>query len=170
MDFKMITKVKGTQDFVDLTLFNFIVNQTKKHIAQYNFYEIKIPTLEHTELFQRSLGQHTDVVSKEMFKIDTSGKSEESICLRPEATASIARSFIDNNIDQLPWKVFTYGPMFRYERPQKGRFREFNQVSIEVIGSKSIAQDAYLIKMLDRLFKDKFLLDNYAILDNILKS
>jgi len=164
----MINKVKGTQDFIDLTLFNFIVDQTKKHLEEYNFKQVSTPIIEHTELFKRSLGLHTDVVSKEMFLIDNQGKSDDSICLRPEATAPLVRAFIENGIDTIPWKVFTYGPMFRYERPQKGRFRQFHQISIEIIGSKAMAQDALLIKMLDQLFKNKFMLDNYAVLINFL--
>ncbi|MDR3646809.1 MAG: histidine--tRNA ligase [Candidatus Babeliales bacterium] len=170
----MIQKVKGTQDFIDLTLFNFIRNQTEKHLAEYNYTQIATPIIEHTELFLRSLGQHTDVVSKEMFIIQPKTESQElnslkeQICLRPEATAATVRAFIENSITDLPWKVFVMGPMFRYERPQKGRFRQFHQISIEIIGAKSISQDALLIKMLDQLFKKKFLLDNYAILLNFL--
>jgi len=165
----MINKVKGTQDFIDTSLLNFVIEQTKKHLNEYNFSEIYLPIIEHTELFQRSLGTETDVVSKEMFIIEPKNKENiETICLRPEATASTVRAFVENNIQTLPWKVFTWGPMFRYERPQKGRFRQFNQVSIEVIGAKHISQDALLIKMLDKLFKDRFLLDNYAILINFL--
>lgn len=163
----MIQKVKGTQDFIDLTLFNFIVSQTKKHLQDYNFTEIKTPILEHTELFKRSLGQQTDVVNKEMFLIQTRDE-ESSMCLRPEATAPIVRSFVENNITQIPWKVFTIAPCFRYERPQKGRFRQFHQISIEIIGSNAISQDALFIKMVDQLFKTKFLINNYAILINFL--
>lgn len=162
----MISKVKGTQDFLNLELYNFIINQTKKHLEEYNFKEIMLPIIEHTELFQRSLGTFTDIVSKEMFVINT--KDEESICLRPEATACVVRAFIENHINLLPWKIFTYGSMFRYERPQKGRFRQFHQVSIEIIGSKSIYQDALFIKMLDKLFSEKLFLDNYAVQINFL--
>lgn len=164
----MIQRVKGTQDFIDLTLFNFIFKQSKKHLLEYNFSEIIVPVLENIELFKRTLGLHTDVVNKEMFIVQPKNNEDESICLRPEATAPVVRAFVENNIEQIPWKAFTYGPMFRYERPQKGRYRQFNQISIEIIGSKAINQDALLIKMLDQLFKKKFLLDNYAILVNFL--
>jgi histidyl-tRNA synthetase len=143
----MISRVKGTQDFLDLTLYDFIIDQARAHLAVYNFTHVDTPILEHLELFQRSLGEHTDVVSKEMFIIESKGDTSydspsDKICLRPEATASIARAFVENGVQQTPWKVFTYGPMFRYERPQKGRYREFHQMSIEVIGSNSMAQDA----------------------------
>ncbi len=166
----MIQRVKGTQDFIDMRLFNFVISQIQKHLQEYNFTQISTPILEHTELFKRTLGLHTDVVSKEMFLIENKSASdpEDSICLRPEATASTVRAFLENGITELPWKVFISGPMFRYERPQKGRFRQFHQTNLEIIGSKSINQDALLIRMLDRLFKDKFLLDNYAILINFL--
>jgi len=162
----MITRVKGTHDFLNLRLFNFVVNQAKDHLATYCFSEIRMPILEPLELFKRSLGVYTDVVSKEMFLIQ--GQPDEQICLRPEATASTVRAFVENGVQQTPWKVFTWGPMYRHERPQKGRFREFNQISIETIGSDSIAQDVQLIKMLDRFFHEKLNLNNYALLINFL--
>jgi len=163
----MISRVKGTQDFLDLTIFNFIIDQAKKHLTTYHFTEIATPIIEPLDLFKRSLGEYTDVVSKEMFIINT-GESSEKICLRPEETASIIRAFIENGIQQTPWKVFTWGPMFRYERPQKGRYRQFNQINMEVIGSASILQDAQFIKMLDRFFHEKLQLNNYALLINFL--
>lgn len=165
----MFFQVKGTHDSLDLSLQNFIIDQIKTHLALYHFSEIETPILEYTELFKRSLGLHTDVVNKEMFLINSHGQdTEDSICLRPEITASIARAFVQHNIQTVPWKVFTYGPCFRYERPQKGRFREFHQVSMEIIGSASIAQDAQCIKMLDRLFHEKLKFNNYALLINFL--
>lgn len=164
----MISKIKGTQDFLDLTLFNFFIDTTKKYLGQYNYKEISTPIIEPIELFVRSVGEHTDIVSKEMFTFTTKG--EEVICLRPEATASVVRAFTnaDQNDITLPWKVFTYGPMFRYERPQKGRYRQFHQVSMEVIGSNAVAQDAQFIKMLDQLFRRKLNLDNYVLALNYL--
>lgn len=163
----MFQKIKGTQDFLDLTLFNFIIDKIKKHLAVYHFNEIKTPILEPTELFKRGLGQQTDVVTKEMFTINT-GPDAESICLRPEATAAAVRAFVENGIQQTPWKVFLHGPMFRHERPQKGRYREFNQISMEIIGSNSVAQDAQFIKMLDRFFHEQLNLNNYALLVNFI--
>ncbi len=163
----MISRVKGTQDFLDLTLYNFIIDQAKKHLIEYNFSEISTPIIEPLDLFKRSLGEYTDVVSKEMFVIDA-GDKEDKICLRPEATASTIRAFIENNVQQIPWKVFSYGPMFRYERPQKGRYRQFHQLNIEVIGAQSIAQDVQLIKMLDRFFDEKLNINNYVLNLNFL--
>jgi histidyl-tRNA synthetase len=164
--FGMVQRIKGTQDFLDMTLFDFFINRTVQHLTTYHFSHIATPILEPTELFKRSLGLHTDVVTKEMYTVNTEG---DSICLRPEATAPIMRAFIENaGILTTPWKVFTYGPMFRHERPQKGRFRQFHQVSIEVIDSASIDQDALMITMLDRLFREIFKLNNFAILLNFL--
>jgi histidyl-tRNA synthetase len=163
----MFRRVKGTQDFLDLRIFNFILHQAKKHLSLYHFEEIMTPILEPTELFKRSLGVETDVVSKEMYTVNT-GHDSESICLRPEATASTVRAFIENGIQQRPWKVFSWGSMFRHERPQKGRFREFHQLNIEVLGSAAIAQDVALIAMLDRLFHQMLSFDSYALALNFL--
>ncbi len=163
----MTSRVKGTHDFLDLTLFNFVIKEIKAHAQHYHFSEIATPILEPVELFQRSLGTYTDVISKEMFLIDTK-EDEERICLRPEATASTMRAFLQHHIEQTPWKVFSYGPMFRYERPQKGRFRQFHQINIEIIGSVAIAQDLQLIKMLDRFFAERLQLNNFALLINFL--
>ena len=147
----MISRIKGTQDFLDLALFNFILSTAGAHLARYHFCPIATPILESTDLFKRSLGQETDVVTKQMFTINT-GQEEQGICLRPEATASIVRAFVENGVQQVPWKVYTWGSMFRHERPQKGRFREFHQISMEIIGSDAVSQDAHFIKMLDRYF------------------
>jgi histidyl-tRNA synthetase len=162
----MFTRVKGTQDLLDLTLFNGIVDSAKKHLILYNFSEIATPILEYTELFTRSLGTHTDVVHKQMFTIET--KDDERICLRPEATASTVRAFVEAGITRIPWNVFSYGPMFRYERPQKGRYRQFNQINIESIGAISAMHDVHIITMIDRFFHEKLLLQNYALLVNFL--
>ena len=165
----MIERIKGTQDFIDLSLFNFVINESKKHLELYHFNEIATPIIEPTELFKRSLGLQTDVVSKEMFIIESHTEdAEESMCLRPEATASIVRAFIENNIQTTPWNAFTWGPMFRYERPQKGRYRQFHQISMEIIGAHSILYDVRLIKMLDRFFHEMLTLNNYALMLNFL--
>lgn len=163
----MFNKIKGTKDFLDLSLFNFLIDQVKKHLSTYNFTEISTPILEPLDLYKRSLGQETDIVSKEMYIIK-SEDDQEMICLRPEGTASTVRAFVENNINSTPWKVYSCGPMFRHERPQKGRYRQFNQVNMEIIGSKSINQDVQLIKMLERFFFDTLSIDNYALLINFL--
>lgn len=163
----MINRIKGTQDFLDLTLFNYLCDKIKKHLEIYNFAEISTPILEPLELYVRSLGEETDVVKKEMYLIK-SDDPEETICLRPEGTASTVRAFVENSVVNVPWKVFSIGPMFRHERPQKGRYRQFHQINIEVIGSKTVEQDVQLIKMLDRFFFEGLMLDNYALLINFL--
>src|SRR5436190_18846491 len=159
----MIPRVKGTQDFIDLTLFDFIIAAIKKHLSYYHFTEIQTPIIEHFDLFQRSLGQHTDVVSKEMFIIESRDAEQERICLRPEITAPTVRAFVENHIQHLPWKVFSYGPCFRYERPQKGRYRQFHQVTMEIVGATSIAQDAQFIMMLDRFFHETLHINSYSV-------
>ena len=165
----MVSKVKGTQDFVDLKLFNYITDTASKYLKEYNYSQIATPILEHLDLFKRSLGTTTDVVNKEMFII----KQEEvknQMCLRPEATAATVRAFIENGIQNLPWKVFSFGPMFRYERPQKGRYRQFHQINIEAIGTANVYQDAEFIKMLDSFFNKGLKLDTYALQVNFLGS
>ena len=168
----MISRVKGTQDFLDLTFYNFIIDSTRKHLSKARFTEIATPILEHTELFKRSLGLHTEVVSKEMYTVVTGHEEgdESGICLRPEGTASVMRAFFNNHITERPWKVFSHGPMFRHERPQKGRFRQFHQTTIEILAASSIAHDAELIALLNSLFVDTFQLSDYTLLINFLGS
>lgn len=161
-----ISRVRGTEDFLDLRLYNHVRALMVQHVTTYNFTEIDTPILEHTNLFVRAVGTDTDVVSKEMYIFNTAGG--ESLCLRPEPTASANRAFLENSIDAKPWKVFTCGPMFRHERPQKGRWRQFVQFSLEVINSSAIAHDAQLIKMLDSFFTDKLLLESYVLKMNFL--
>lgn len=160
----MINKIKGTQDFIETSLFNFTINAIKSHLEKYNFTEIITPILEPTELYIHSLGTQTDIVKKQMYTFGEDNKT----CLRPEGTSSMVRAFVENHIEQVPWKVFEFAQCFRYERPQKGRYREFRQVSVEIIGSENIAQDAWLIKTLDTLFSDTFKLNTYALQLNFL--
>jgi histidyl-tRNA synthetase len=108
------------------------------------------------------------VVNKEMYMVTTQ-HGETGICLRPEATASTMRAFFNNSITTQPWNVFSHGPMFRHERPQKGRYRQFEQITIESIGAQAIAYDAQLIGMLDHFFQ-KLHITNYALLINYLGS
>lgn len=166
----MIQSIKGTQDWLDLTLFNFALKKISQQLNSYNYAQIRTAILEPIELFHRSLGTTTDVVSKEMFVIKSQHNEPESICLRPEATASTVRAFLEHGITEIPWRVFSYGSMFRYERPQKGRFREFTQVTIENIGAVSISHDVQLLVMLDRLFAEQLMLDSYALVLNFLGS
>lgn len=166
----MITRIKGTQDFLDLSLYNVIVSKIKKHLITYNFHEIATPLIEPLDLFKRSLGLETDVVSKEMYSVVTGHEQPDSdkMCLRPELTASIMRAFVNAGIQETPWKVFSIGPAFRHERPQKGRYRQFHQTSIEVVGSESVLQDVLFIAMLDTFFTQALQLQGYALLINYL--
>ncbi len=165
----MIEAVRGTRDIVDTRLFDFTLSTIKKHLELYHYSSIELPLIESLDLFKRSLGTETDVVGKEMFLVSSLAQNaDEMLCLRPEATASTVRAFVNHGNLQTPWKVFTSGPMFRYERPQKGRYRQFYQTSIECIGSSSMAQDAQFIAMLDRLFQETFKLNRYALHINFL--
>jgi histidyl-tRNA synthetase len=165
----MINKIRGTQDFLDTTSFKYLIKTIEEHLKLYNYRFIMTPILESIDLFQRSLGTSTDVVSKEMY-LAYNPQATEKACLRPEGTAGIARAFIENGIQVLPWKVYTFGPMFRYERPQKGRFRQFHQVSIETIGAASFNYDVEIINMLYDLFIRKLNLNNSVLLLNYLGS
>lgn len=162
----MISRVTGTEDILDLRTYNFVTSTAKKHFESFNFIEIRTPVLEYTQLFVHSLGAETDVVSKEMYVF--SQDSDKSVCLRPELTASTIRACFENRIERFPWKVFSYGPLFRRERPQKGRLRQFHQFNIEMIGAQSIMYDAHLIKMVDSLFSKLFSLEHYVIKLNFL--
>lgn len=165
----MISRVRGTRDIINAQEYMGLFQIIKQHLAHYRFKEIILPTLESVDLFKRALGQETDVVSKEMFVVSSSSaQSDELICLRPEATASMVRAFIEHGIQDVPWKVFCCGSMFRYERPQKGRFREFYQCSMEIIGSSCVSEDARLLSMLDVFFSQKCDLSEYALHVNYL--
>lgn len=161
-------KIKGTQDLLNLNLLNFLTKTTSEHLNLHNFNQIELPILEPAELFKRTVGDNTDIVNKEMFMIEPRAGSSESICLRPEATAQTMRAFLENGIQNLPWKVFSFGSMFRYERPQKGRYRQFQQCNIEIIGTESIDQDVLLISMLDSLFSTKLKISSYGLILNFL--
>ncbi len=168
----MLSRVRGTRDIIDPRLMFFAMKALTKQLQNYHFQQIVTPILEPVALFKRSLGCETDVVSKEMFIVGSSSAEQsaddDQICLRPEATASVVRAFIEEKIQTVPWKVFLFGSMFRYERPQKGRYREFYQCSMELIGARSLAYDAQLLSMLDRLFRQTFKLEAYALHLNFL--
>lgn len=161
-------RVRGTQDILDLKVYNRLIALFEKHAHLYHFEPVLVPIIEHTSLFKRSLGQHTDVVSKEMFIIKGHNEEEDELCLRPEMTASITRAFLEANIDLLPWSVYSIGSCFRYERPQKGRYRQFNQISLEIMGAESITHDVTLITLLERFFFEVLKLNTYILQLNFL--
>jgi len=119
----------------------------------YGFKRVEVPVLEHSDVFARTMGETTDVVSKEMYSFED--KSGESVTMRPEFTAGIARAFLSEGWQQhAPLKVATHGPAFRYERPQKGRFRQFHQLDAEIIGAAEAAADVELLALGDQLLKE----------------
>ncbi len=146
--------VRGTQDFwgEDARRFSFVVSTFNELAKRYGFEEIQTPMFEFTEVFKRPLGDTSDVVTKEMYTfLDRGG---EEITLRPENTASIARSYLSEGMQQKGIvKLFTSGAMFRYERPQKGRFRQFHQLDAEIIGSPDAAADVELIALARHLLE-----------------
>src|ERR1700723_1468658 len=147
--------IKGTRDILppDSSLWNWFERVAREVFETYNFREIRPPILEETELFARSIGADTDVVGKEMYTFED--RDQSSISLRPEATASVVRAYIEHGMHTLPGNVKLYymGPMFRRERPQKGRYRQFYQIGAEVVGqSDAPAIDAEVIEMLMTFF------------------
>jgi histidyl-tRNA synthetase len=158
--------IKGTRDILppDSALWNWFEQTARNTFESYNFREIRLPVFEETELFARSVGSDTDIVSKEMFTFSTGhdanlkeeSPSPQSYSLRPEATASVVRAYIEHGMQTLPGNVKLYyvGPMFRRERPQKGRYRQFYQIGAEVLGqSDAPSIDAEVIEMLVTFFK-----------------
>jgi histidyl-tRNA synthetase len=141
--------VKGMRDLLppSTAVWNHVEDAAREVFRVYNYHEIRTPILEETALFVRGVGEDTDVVSKEMYTF--LDRDDASLTLRPEATASVMRAYIEHRLDQIPGvkKYFYIGPMFRRERPQKGRFRQFYQIGAEAIGSESPMVDAEVIEM-----------------------
>ena len=139
---------KGTKDILpaEMLVWHFMEDEARKIFTEYGAKEIRTPIFEATELFARGVGDTTDIVNKEMYTFE---KSERSLTLRPENTAGVVRAFIENGMHRLstPVKLWYKGPMFRYERPQAGRQRQFHQVGVEVFGIKQATADAEVILM-----------------------
>ena len=159
----MIKAVRGTRDLLppETGLRNFVESAARDVFRAYNFQEIRTPIFESTELFARGVGEETDIVAKEMYTWEDRGRAEsdkgQSLTLRPEATAGIVRAYIEHKLwDRGLNKLYCIGPMFRRERPQRGRYRQFYQIDAEVIGpasagSDSPARDAEVLEMLATL-------------------
>ncbi len=145
----MINAPRGTNDILppESAKWNYIESKAKYIFDLYNYDEIRTPIFEYTELFQRGIGEATDIVEKEMYTFED--KSGRSLTLRPEGTASVVRSFLENKIygKAQPTKYFYIGPMFRYERPQAGRYRQFYQLGVEVFGTQDPMVDAEVIAL-----------------------
>jgi histidyl-tRNA synthetase len=151
----MIKAVKGMRDILppSSTAWNQVETISRELFRTYNYQEIRTPILEETALFARGVGEETDIVSKEMYTFED--RDGSSLTLRPEATASVMRAYIEHRLDQIPGlqKLYYIGPMFRRERPQKGRYRQFYQIGAEAIGSESPAVDAEVTEMVVELLR-----------------
>ncbi|HML11384.1 MAG TPA: histidine--tRNA ligase, partial [Stellaceae bacterium] len=147
--------VRGTQDLLpDVARRHRQVSETARAAATlYGFDEIVTPIFEFTEVFARPIGEHTDIVSKEMYSLEDRGG--EKLSLRPENTAGVVRAVLSNGLSQsTPLKFFYSGPMFRYERPQKGRFRQFHQIGVELLGVAQAQADIEVIALGHRILKE----------------
>ncbi|MBJ7376831.1 histidine--tRNA ligase [Sphingobium sp.] len=165
--------VRGTQDMLGGTTeafaerFAHVVATFDRVRKLYGFQRVEVPVFESTAVFARSLGESTDVVSKEMYTFTDRGG--DSITLRPEFTAGISRAYITEGWQQYaPLKVATHGPLFRYERPQKGRYRQFHQLDAEIIGAGEPGADVELLVMADQLLKELGVADGVTLTLNTL--
>lgn len=165
----MIRAVKGTRDLLppSTAVWNHVEAAARAVFRAYNYQEIRTPVFEETLLFARGVGEDTDIVTKEMYTFaDRDGKS---LTLRPECTASVIRAYIEHRLDQLPGlkKYYYLGPMFRRERPQKGRYRQFYQIGAECIGSESPLVDAEVIEMVVELLRKAGLQEFELLLNSV---
>ena len=161
--------IRGTQDIFgpEAEAFAHVVETFERVRKLYRFRRVEMPVFEKTEVFSRSIGETTDVVSKEMYSFEDRGG--ESLTLRPEFTAGICRAFLSNGWQQhAPLKVGTHGPLFRYERPQKGRYRQFHQLDAEILGAGEPQADVELLVMADQLLKELGIADGVTLMLNTL--
>src|ERR1700712_4956642 len=162
-------RIRGTQDIFgeEQRRFAHVLDTFDRVRKLYCFQRIEIPVFEDTQVFARSIGETTDVVSKEMYTFPDRGG--DSLTLRPEFTAGIARAFLSEGWQQYaPLKVATHGPLFRYERPQKGRFRQFHQLDAEIIGAAEPASDVELLAFADQLLHELGVSDGVTLQLNTL--
>ena len=161
--------IRGTQDIFgpEAEAFAFVVETFERVRKLYRFRRSEMPVFEKTAVFSRSLGETTDVVSKEMYSFEDRGG--ESLTLRPEFTAGLARAYLTNGWQQYaPLKIATHGPLFRYERPQKGRYRQFHQLDAEILGAGEPQADVELLVMADQLLKELGIADGVTLMLNTL--
>jgi histidyl-tRNA synthetase len=162
-------RIRGTQDIFgeDQRRFQHVVDTFDRVRRLYAFQRVELPVFEATAVFARSLGETTDVVSKEMYSFEDRGG--DSITLRPEFTAGIARAYLTEGWQQhAPLKIATHGPVFRYERPQKGRYRQFHQIDAEIIGAAEPQADVELLALADQLLKELGIADGVTLQLNTL--
>lgn len=153
---EIVLKIKALKGFKDIVpgeveLWQYLENSARDIFERFHFNEIRLPILEETELFARSIGEATDIVEKEMYTF-----VDKQITMRPEATASLLRAYIEHGlyVQKPVQRLFTIGPMFRHERPQKGRLRQFHQLDVEILGSENGLVDAELMAMGSMLFEE----------------
>ncbi len=151
----MINPLRGMKDltFEESQRFTHIINTATNIAQKYGYSYIETPILEETALFKRSVGESSDIVGKEMYQFEDKGGND--VCMRPEGTAGVVRAFVSAKLDRQPLKqkFYYYGPMFRYERPQKGRLREFHQFGCESFGEASVYEDFTIITMISQIFE-----------------
>lgn len=151
-----ITAIKGFNDLLpaDAARWQFVEATARRVFSSFGFQEVRVPIVEKTELFSRSIGDTTDIVEKEMYTFTDKGGS--SLTLRPEGTAGVMRAFIEHklHVRDAVNKLYYFGPMFRHERPQKGRYRQFHQIGAEVVGVHAPLVDAHLLVMVSQLFAE----------------
>ena len=152
----LTTKPRGTNDFLpgEVEKWQYLEGLLRELFAKYHYKEIRTPIFEHTELFLRSVGETSDIVSKEMYSFEDKGLRH--VTLRPEGTAGTVRAFVENKLfsQSLPVKLYYTGPMFRYDQPQAGRYRQFHQFGCEVLGSADPLVDAEVITFAVDLFSE----------------
>jgi histidyl-tRNA synthetase len=146
----MLKAIRGMRDILppETNRWQWVERTAREVFDLYGYQELRLPLLEHTELFARSIGQETDIVAKEMYTFPD--RHGDSLTLRPEATAQVVRAILENRLERTPGvkKLYTIGPMFRYERPQKGRYRQFHQINCEALGTDAPELDGEVILML----------------------
>jgi histidyl-tRNA synthetase len=164
-----IQKPKGTQDLIpgEVEKWQWLEEKARDISRRYHYKEIRTPIFESTDLFLRGVGETTDIVQKEMYTF--TDKGDRSVTLRPEGTASVVRSYVENKLfaDPDPVKLFYIGPMFRYERPQAGRFRQFHQFGVEVLGSHDPGVDAEVISLALQYYTELGLTNLYAEINSV---
>ena len=152
----MINSLRGMNDILseDYQRYTHFIKIASEVATRYGFHFIETPLLEETALFKRSVGESSDIVGKEMYQFIDKGKND--VCLRPEGTAGVVRAFIQKKLDKAGGihRYFYHGSMFRYERPQKGRLRQFHQFGVESFGLESVYEDANMIMMVSDILKE----------------
>jgi histidyl-tRNA synthetase len=166
---KDLTAVKGTHDILpgEVETWQAVEATVSALFGRYGYRELRAPILEPTELFEKSTGETTDIVTKEMYTF--TDKGGRSITLRPEYTPSVARAIVEHRLDLLgtPMRYFYIGPMFRYDKPQKGRYRQFHQIDVEVFAEKDPAIDAEIIEMADAMLRSLGVTETETLINSV---